>query len=229
MIPIKDLNPRRTIPVVTLSLIAVNLAFLCYELSLGPSVWQFVITFGMVPARLGLYVEGGKVTLLAAVLPLFTSMFLHAGWLHLIGNMWYLWIFGPSVEDEMGHVPYLMFYFICGLGSGIAQTMFSWSSNLPGIGASGAIAGVLGAYFLLFPRGRVLLLSPMFIAATRFELPAAIFIGLWFLWQFWSASRSMQLGVTGGIAWWAHVGGFVLGMLLTKLIWRRGQAWLSAD
>jgi len=157
------------------------------------------------------------VTLAQAFIPLFTSMFLHGGLLHILGNMWFLWIFGGQVEDRLGHFTYLVFYLICGLGSGIAQLAFSWGSKLPGIGASGAIAGVLGAYIVFFPSSRILTLVPLFIIWFTAQIPALVFIGLWFAIQFLSGIGSLGAASMGGVAWWAHVGGFLLGVLIAQL------------
>ena len=217
MIPLKNLNLRSTFPTVTLSLILVNVLVFFYQLSLGTHGGeQFILTYGEVPRKLQLALSGGHVTLSDALLPFFTSMFLHGGWLHIIGNMWFLWIFGPDVEDRLGHVWYLFFYLICGIGSGLAQTAFSWGSRLPAIGASGAISGVLGAYILFFPSSQILTLVPLFIIWFTARLPAWIFILLWFAIQFLSGVSSLgsSAAAAGGVAWWAHIGGFVLGILL---------------
>jgi len=219
MIPLKNLNPRRSFPVVTVALIVVNFLVFFYQLSLAPrAADHFVMTYGVVPQTLQWALTGqhGK-SLLDAAIPLFTSMFLHGGWLHILGNMWFLWIFGGNVEDTLGRVPYLLFYLACGIGSGIAQAAFSWGTKIPAIGASGAIAGVLGAYILYYPASLILTLVPLFIIWFTAKIPAWVFIGLWFLVQFLSGVGS--LGATaaqamGGVAWWAHVGGFLLGMAL---------------
>jgi len=226
MIPLKDLNPRRTTPFVTVAIIAANVLVFLYQLSLGPrELHTFVMTYAMVPAKLDTALAGGNVPLLSALLPFFTSMFLHGGWLHIIGNMWFLWIFGDNVEDELGHGRYLLFYLICGLGSGVAQTIFSWGSNIPALGASGAISGVLGAYIVLFPGTQILTLIPLVIFFFTVKLPAVLFIGIWFLMQFASAAGSLQSGISGGVAWWAHVGGFLLGILLVKTAMPPRRSW----
>lgn len=143
-------------------------------------------------------------------------MFLHGGWLHILGNMWFLWIFGANVEDRMGSFPFLIFYLICGIGSSIAQTAFSWGSHVPALGASGAISGVLGAYIVFFPGSRILTLIPLFIIWFMARVPAWIFITLWFLVQFLSGVSSLGAASGGGVAWWAHVGGFLLGLALAR-------------
>jgi membrane associated rhomboid family serine protease len=217
MIPLKDLTPRSTFPVVTLALIAVNVAVFFHEVSLPPhAAAQFISTYAMVPARLSLALSSSpQVTLGDALLPLFTSMFLHGGWLHIIGNMWFLWIFGDNVEDRLGHVPYLFFYIVCGLGAGAAQLFFEWGSKVPSLGASGAISGVLGAYLVFFPGSQILTLVPLFIFWFTARLPAVLFIGLWFLIQFLSGLESLTMAqAVGGVAWWAHIGGFLLGLVL---------------
>jgi membrane associated rhomboid family serine protease len=222
LIPLKDLTPRRSFPIVTLLLIVVNVAVFFYQVSLPPRAAQaFIMTYGVVPAKIQLAFGGQHYTMAQALIPLFTCMFLHAGWMHIIGNMWFLWIFGGNVEDRMGPVAYLFFYLLCGVGSSIAQTAFSWGSHLPALGASGAIAGVLGAYIIFFPGSQILTLVTLFIFWFRARVPALVFIGLWFLVQFLSGVGA--LGATGGdasggVAWWAHVGGFLLGMLLGKII-----------
>jgi hypothetical protein len=173
----------------------------------------------MVPLKMKLALAGSDYTLLEAFLPLITCMFLHGGFLHILGNMWFLWIFGGAVEDRLGPVSYLFFYFICGIGSGLAQALFSWGSSLPSIGASGAISGVLGAYVVFFPASRILTLVPLFVFFFTAQIPAIIFIGLWFVVQFLSGLSTLNAprgASMGGVAWWAHVGGFVLGALLAK-------------
>jgi membrane associated rhomboid family serine protease len=216
MIPLKDLNPRRTFPVITLGLIAVNFLVFFHQLQLDPSALnRFIDAYALVPARLQLALTSPRMSLQDALTPVFTSMFLHGGWLHIIGNMWFLWIFGDNVEDELGHVPYLLFYLVCGVGASLTQVFFTLGSRVPSLGASGAISGVLGAYLLFFPRSQILTLVPLFVFWFTARLPALVFIGLWFAVQFLSGVGSLGGSVgSGGIAWWAHVGGFVLGMLL---------------
>lgn len=217
MIPLKNLRPRIHFPSITLALIVVNFIVFFYQLTLDPRALQsFIVTYSMIPARAQLALAHSQYTLAQGFLPLFTSMFLHAGWLHIIGNMWFLWLFGPNVEDRLGHVPYLGFYLVCGLGAGIAQTVFSLGSTIPGLGASGAIAGVLGAYVVFFPSSRILTLVTLFFWWFFARLPAVLFIGLWFAVQFLSGIGSLGSTQAGGVAWWAHVGGFLLGMLLVS-------------
>ena len=222
MIPLKDLTPRRSFPIVTLLLILVNVAIFLYQITLSPHAAQtFVNTYAVIPSRIQSALAGHHYSLAAALLPLFTCMFLHGGWLHIIGNMWFLWIFGANVEDRMGPIPYLIFYLLCGVGSSIAQTGFSWGSHIPALGASGAISGVLGAYIIFFPTSQIYTLVTLFIIWFRARIPAIVFIGLWFLIQALSAYGT--LGGAGhieeaGVAWWAHIGGFVLGLFFAKVI-----------
>jgi len=223
MIPLKNLRPRTHFPAVTLALIVINFIVFFYQLTLDPRALQsFIMTYSMVPARAQLALAHSQYTLAQGFFPLFTSMFLHAGWLHIIGNMWFLWLFGPNIEDQLGHFPYLGFYLVCGLGAGIAQTLFSLGSTIPGLGASGAIAGVLGAYVVFFPSSRILTLVTLFFWWFFARLPAVLFIGLWFAVQFLSGLSSLGSAQGGGVAWWAHVGGFLLGMLLVSGM-RRNQ------
>jgi hypothetical protein len=218
MIPLKDMTPRRSVPVVTLLLIAINVIVFAHQISLPPAATDaFIKTYGLIPAKISLALAGRHYTMEQALLPLFTCMFLHGGFLHILGNMWFLWIFGGNVEDRFGSLPYLAFYLVCGIGSGISQVLFSWGSHIPSIGASGAISGVLGAYVVFFPRSRILTLVPLFIIFFLWRIPAIIFIGLWFAMQFLSGVVSLAQANVGGVAWWAHVGGFLLGMLIAGI------------
>lgn len=218
MIPLKDMTPRQSFPVMTLVLIGINIAVFVHQITLpGPAGDAFIRTYGLVPSHISLALAGHHYTLAQALIPFFTCMFLHGGFLHIIGNMWFLWIFGANVEDRMGPLPYLLFYLICGIGSGVSEVAFSWGSHVPSIGASGAISGVLGAYIVLFPKSRILTLVPLLIIWFLWKVPAVIFIGLWFLMQFVSGVASIGSAENGGIAWWAHVGGFLLGLLLVNL------------
>lgn len=222
MIPIRDTIPSSRVPVVNYLLIAANLGFFFYEISLGESLLPFLERYAVVPARL----LGGVTLSVRELLTPVTAMFLHGGWMHVLGNMLYLYIFGDNVEDTLGHGRYLLFYIACGIASFAVQIGFQSASTVPNIGASGAIAGVLGAYFLLFPRARVVTLLPLFVFFTVVEIPAVAFLGLWFLLQFLSGTVSLgRSAATGGVAWWAHVGGFVVGVLFLKAfsIRRRGR------
>lgn len=222
MIPLKDMTPGRAVPVMTLLLIAVNVIVFFHQISLSPAQADaFVRMYGLVPAKLNLALAGRHYSLADALVPLFTCMFLHGGWLHIIGNMWFLWIFGARVEDRMGAFVYLIFYLVCGIASGATQLIFSWGSNIPSIGASGAISAVLGAYVVFFPSSRILTLIPLFVIWFTWQIPAIVFIGLWFLVQFVSGIGSLsdpRAANLGGVAWWAHVGGFLMGMLLAQFM-----------
>jgi membrane associated rhomboid family serine protease len=237
MIPLKDDAPRITTPYINYFLLAANIVVFLYQVSL-PSAHHhaalnsFVTDFGVVPVRIPIWLNGGDVPtqyvhLLgtrfvgggAALLPIFTSMFLHGGWLHLIFNMWWLWIFGDNVEDYLGHFRYLVFYLVTGILASFTHIAFNYYSPVPSIGASGAIAGILGAYFLLYPSARVLTLVP-FLFVFFLWIPAWIILGYWFIVQFLSGAATSIAATTapsGGTAFWAHVGGFVAGLALIKL------------
>jgi rhomboid family protein len=211
MIPLRDVIPTRTTPVVTTALIAVNVLVFFYELTLGPRGLQaFVLTYGFVPA-----VFAGPTIL--------SSMFMHGGWMHLIGNMLPLWIFGDNIEDRLGHTRFLAFYVSCGVLAAAAHGLSNPASMVPTVGASGAIAGVMGAYFILYPHSRVLTLIFLFIFVELVEIPAVVFLGFWFLLQLVSGVGSTLATTSpagGGIAFWAHVAGFAAGAGLVKLLAR---------
>lgn len=212
MFPIGDDDTaRRTVPVVTYALIALNLLFFLVESSGGDA---FIMKWAFVPSRFLADPLGDSLTLL-------TSMFMHAGWLHLAGNMLYLWIFGDNVEDRFGHAKFAVFYLLCGLAATFAQLAFSIGSDVPNLGASGAIAGVLGAYILLFPQGRVRVLQGQQVI----QVPALIVIGIWIALQFFSGIGSIGAAAdTGGIAYMAHIGGFLAGFVLTFVFRGSGGA-----
>ena len=213
MIPLRDIIPSRTTPIVTISLIVVNVLVFLYELTLGRAVNDFTLYFGLVPAAFSW----------VAVL---TSMFLHGGLFHVAGNMLYLWIFGDNVEDRMGHGRFLVFYLLCGTAAALAQTITAPDSVVPMVGASGAIAGVMGAYFVLYPKSRIVTLVPLFFFFQIIEVPAIFFLGIWFVMQFLSGVGSIATatagGARGGIAFWAHVAGFVAG-LSGVIVFRRPE------
>lgn len=215
MIPIRDTNRSDTYPLANYGIIAVTLVAFVIELLQGPRLKEFIYLYGLVPARYADTQIAAHFTTGQQVLPFFTSLLLHGGILHLVGNMWFLYIFGDNVEDRLGHLRYLLFYLICGLAAGASHLVLNWHSNVPTIGASGAIAGVMGAYLILYPRARILTLIPLFFFFPFVEVPAFFFIGIWFLFQFLSAAGST--GQAGGIAFWAHVGGFVFGIVFLKL------------
>jgi membrane associated rhomboid family serine protease len=220
MIPIKDDAPRSTTPYVNYFLIGLNVFIFLYELSLGPRTLRaFVADFGFVPDNVNRWLSG-DLPMDAAIVPLFSSMFLHASWLHLIFNMWALAVFGDNIEDHVGHFRYLMFYLLSGLGADLMHYAFNATSQVPSVGASGAIAGVMGAYFLLFPSARVLTLVPLFIYFTFIRLPAWLVLGYWFLVQILSGAATAitySHQTSTGVAVWAHVGGFITGLGLIKI------------
>jgi membrane associated rhomboid family serine protease len=214
MIPLRDSTRSATVPFVNYLLIAANVIVFFYELSLGRHLNQFIFDYGLVPGQLLEIIHSGHLRL-DAFLPIFTSMFIHGGWMHLLGNMLFLYIFGDNVEDRFGHGWYLIFYFVSGLAAASTQTYFNPGSDAPMVGASGAIAGVLGAYVCMFPTARVTTLIPIFFFFQIVELPAFLFLGIWFLIQAVSGLLSLGIGSdAGGVAWWAHIGGFAAGALL---------------
>lgn len=216
MIPLRDINPTRRFPLVTVGIIGLNVLVFGFEL-LSPSVDMLnalVSSWGLVPYRL-VHLEP------LAFLTVFTSMFLHSGPAHLIGNMLYLWIFGDNLEGAMGSFRFTVFYLLCGIGAALGQVLVSPLSTVPMVGASGAISGVLGGYLLLFPRAEVetLVFLGYFLRLVR--LPAVVVLGLWIILQLFSGLMSLDMVATGGVAWFAHIGGFVVGILLVGLFRRR--------
>ncbi len=210
MIPLRDTIPSQTVPVVNYLLIVVNLAVFVYQFMLPEGTSHQLITdYGIVPLRTVHFFIGHDISWQEALLPLFSYMFLHGGVLHLAGNTLYLWIFGDNVEDYFGHLGYLVFYLLSGVGSAMIHLLLGWSSDIPTIGASGAIAGVMGAYLVLYPRARVLTLVPIFIFIQIMEVPAIVFLAFWILIQFISVGGGQE-----GVAWWAHIGGFFVGIAL---------------
>src|SRR2546423_14673344 len=224
MFPIQDSVPSRSVPVVTRTIIFVNALVFFFELMLPQrGVEQIVYLFGIVPARFthpewAAYVGFPVDT----YWPLLTHQFLHGGWLHIIANMWTLWIFGDNVEDRMGPVRFAIFYLTCGVLAGLTHLVTNPNSTVPSVGASGAIAGVLGAYLLFFPTARLVVMFPIFFFPFFFEVPAVIYLGFWFFSQLFSGTLALAGPQhVGGIAWWAHIGGFVSGMILCGLLVRR--------
>ena len=221
MIPLRDVIPSRTTPYVTVTLIFLNAIVFLYELSLGSSLNQFIFAFGLVPAEF-------------SWLTVFSSMFLHGGLLHVGGNMLYLWIFGDNVEDRVGHGRFVAFYLLCGIAAALAQTYTNGGSTVPMVGASGAVAGVMGAYFVLYPRSRIVTLVPIVIFIQIIEIPAIFFLGIWFLMQFVSGVGSLATAgqSIGGIAFWAHVAGFAAGaagILVFRRPERQRVEWWSKN
>ena len=210
MIPLRDSQPSYSPPIVTIGLIVVNVVIFLYEITLDPfSANHLIATYAVIPARI-------------EPLSLVTSMFFHGGWLHLIGNMWFLWIFGDNVEDVLGHAKYLLFYLLCGVAAGGAHIAFNLGSRVPTIGASGAIAGVMGAYVVKFPRARIVTLIFIFVFITTIEIPAVFVLAFWFILQLFSGVGSIASSATsGGVAWFAHIGGFLTGILLIHVLGTR--------
>jgi len=225
MIPLHDNIPSQRTPYINYSIIVVNCLFFLFQVATGPHLHEFIETLGFIPARFLALWSNFPENLLSIHLTLFTTMFLHGGWLHLIANMWTLFIFGDNVEDTFGHVRYLLFYLTCGLAGSLMYLLTAPSSWVPVIGASGAIAGVMGAYFFLFPRSRVLTLIP-FLFIYVIEIPAFVFLGFWFVLQFFSGTLSfLSPGAEGGVAWWAHIGGFLCGVLLLYIFFPSRVRW----
>jgi membrane associated rhomboid family serine protease len=212
--PLSDVIPSRTVPVVTVALIVINSAVFLYQVTLPPDLLDaFVATHALIPA----YFSWGSV---------FTSMFLHAGWMHVIGNMLYLWIFGDNIEDRLGHVPFLLFYLASGCAAAILQLMMNPFTMVPMVGASGAIAGVMGAYFVLYPESRVLTAVFLVVFFDLIEIPAIYFLGIWFVMQVLSGVGSLGVASTGGgTAFWAHIGGFVVGAVVGLIARIRDRRW----
>lgn len=209
MLPLYDTARSRKFPLINLTLIAANALAFLYELQMGPdALQQFLSTWGLIPARLLADPTNTWNTL-------YSSMFLHGGWFHIINNMWVLYIFGDNVEARMGGIKYLVFYLLSGTAAGLLQTYTLPSSQVPMIGASGAVAGVLGAYLVLFPRSRVASLVPILFIFTVVEIPAFIYLLFWFLSQLYSGLFAIQGGGGSGIAWWAHIGGFLFGLFMS--------------
>ena len=231
MIPLRVESPRRTFPSATLLLIALNVGMFGYQISLPPKAAEaMVTTYGLVPSRTERMVKAPRGHIEADVLPLVTSMFLHGGLLHLLGNMLFLWVFGASVEGRLGHAGYLAFYLFCGLASGVVHILANWGSGIPSIGASGAISGIMGSYIILFPTSRILTLVPLLFLFFTVRIPALLILSYWFLIQFLSGLSTLGQLDQGGVAWWAHIGGFIVGALM-GLIFRLNsvfskRAWL---
>lgn len=237
MFPIRDDQPRFSTPFVNYFIIALNvLVFVFFELPVqaqGDRAFAALLgNFAMIPAHVtGAFTGHGNYTIANAVLTIFTSMFMHGGLLHIVGNLWFLWIFGDNVEDYLGHFPYLIFYLVCGFAAAVTDIALGPTSPVPTLGASGAIAGIMGAYIVLYPRARVQTLVVLVVFFTFWWLPAWVFLGYWFLIQFvfTSAMATSVRHQTGGVAFAAHVGGFVAGLLLIKLFphQRRAQRYAS--
>ncbi|HXA05186.1 MAG TPA: rhomboid family intramembrane serine protease [Bryobacteraceae bacterium] len=214
MFPLRDTQPSYSRPLVTVLIIILNVVVFLHEFSLDEySRNYFIAQYGLIPARFSL----------SHFWPVISSMFLHGGWMHIIGNMWFLWIFGDNVEDALGHFKYLVFYLLCGIAAGMTQVLFSAGSRLPMVGASGAIAGVMGAYLIKFPKSRIVTLVFIFIFFTTIEVPAGLMLAYWFFIQFFSGVGTIGYSHVsqGGTAFFAHIGGFITGMILVGVMGTR--------
>ena len=225
MFPVQTTVPLRNPPVVTWALIALNCVVFLYQIGLSePELELFLSRFALIPGR---YFAPDAPSSLSVLdfLPFVTNMFLHGGWLHLILNMWTLWLFGRTVEDRFGSARYLLFYLLCGAVASTTHALVNATSEIPALGASGAIAGVLGCYMRMFPLSRVVVMIPILFFPFFFELPAIVFTGLWFLVQVMQGTADLFAPPAGaGVAWWAHIGGFVAGFLLTPLLQQSKRA-----
>jgi len=215
MIPIRDTIASKNYPVVNYTIIGINVVLFLFELSQGANLDRFLYIYGLVPARYSMPQISSYFTTGQQLLSLLSFMFLHGGFWHLLGNMWFLYIFGDNVEDRLGPFRYLVFYLLCGITSGLSHLLLNLHSNMPTIGASGAIAGVMGAYLVLHPHSKILTLIPIIFIPWFIEIPAFFFLGFWFVLQFLNAAGSH--GNIGGIAWWAHIGGFIFGIVFLKI------------
>jgi rhomboid family protein len=228
MIPLRDTIPSQSLPLMTLALIVTNVLVFLYELRLGPDLERTLLVRGFVPA---VYFHVSHVqpwNLPARFVPMLTSMFLHGGWMHLIGNMWTLWIFGDNVEDRLGKGRYLLYYVVCGFVAAYVHYLTGPRSGIPVVGASGAIAGVMGGYFVLFPRAQIVTLLPIFFFIQIVTLPAVVFLAFWFFAQLLNGMVATAASFGGGVAWWAHVGGFIAGAaMILPLRWSqpRYDSW----
>ena len=215
MIPIRDAIRSKNFPAVNVLIIGLNVIAFLWELAQSSDLKEVFYLYGMVPLRYSNPEISVHFTAFEQTLPFLTSMFLHGGFLHIIMNMWFLYIFGDNVEDRLGHIRYLIFYLFCGVAAGLVHLLTNWNSNVPTVGASGAISGVMGAYLLLYPRSKILTLIFIFFFIQFIEIPAFIFLGFWFLLQLLSAGITPKN--VGGVAFWAHIGGFVAGLIFVKI------------
>jgi len=224
MIPLRDTIRSKNYPIVNTTIIVINIILFLIELTKGDQLNRFIFTYGLVPAKYSVPSISSYFTPGEQLFSFISFMFIHGGFIHLIGNMWSLYIFGDNVEDRLGPFRYLLFYISCGLASGISHLVINWHSQIPTIGASGAISGVMGAYLILYPKSRILTLIPLFIFFPIMEIPAVFFLGIWFFFQFLSAASTAG---QGGIAWWAHIGGFISGIVLLRLFLPSRESRLS--
>jgi len=215
MIPIRDAIRSKNFPAVNFIIIGLNIIVFLWQLAQGPHLKEAFFLYGIVPLRYSDPELSAQFTNFQQSLPFLTSMFLHGGFLHILGNMWFLYLFGDNIEDRLGHIRYLIFYLLCGVAAGLVHLFTNWDSKIPTIGASGAISGIMGAYLLLHPRSKILTLIPIFFFFQFVEIPAFVFLGYWLLIQLFSASLTPRN--IGGVAFWAHIGGFVTGLIFVKI------------
>ena len=216
MFPIRDHNPSHKLPIINLIIIGITAYVFLLEIT-ATSLEDFIFQYALIPSQVDL-------TIPSTLLPFIYSMFLHGGWLHIISNMWFLWIFGDNIESHLGHVSYLIFYLITGLAAGLMQFIFSAGSSIPTLGASGAVSGILGAYLLLYPRHKIDTLVASFGGFLhQIQLPASFMLGYWFVIQLFSGIGSLGITGEGGVAWWAHIGGFAMGFLAIRIFHRKNR------
>ncbi|MBP1700266.1 MAG: rhomboid family intrarane serine protease, partial [Deltaproteobacteria bacterium] len=215
MIPIRDAIRSKNFPAVNVLIIVLNIIAFVWELLHGSNLNEIFYLYGIVPVRYSNPEVAAHFTGFQQYLPFLTSMFLHGGFLHILMNIWFLYIFGDNIEDRLGHIRYLAFYLFCGIAAGLIHLFTNWNSNIPTIGASGAISGVMGAYLILYPRSRILTLIPIIFFFQFVEIPAFIFLGFWILMQLFSAGLTPRN--VGGVAFWAHIGGFFAGLIFVKI------------
>lgn len=218
MIPIRDENPTHNTPVVVYALIAINVVVFIHQMSLGSGLDGFFQLYAVIPQQLSASFEGVPPNQpIPELVTLITSQFLHGGLMHIAGNMLFLWTFGNNIEDDLGHVRFLLFYLICGVLAGLTHWFFGMQSSIPTVGASGAIAGVMGAYLIKYPQAKIVTLLPLFIIWTTVRIPAVFFLGFWFVQQAISSVASLGVAEASGVAYWAHAGGFIFGAILGPL------------
>ena len=219
MIPIHDDNPTHSTPTVVYALIAINVAVFLYQMSLGSGVEGFVQLYAVIPQELTASFEGVPINQpVPEILTLITSQFMHGGLAHIAGNMLFLWTFGDNIEHDLGHVKFLLFYLVCGILAGLTHWFFAMQSGVPTVGASGAIAGVMGAYLIKYPKARIVTFLPLFIIWTTVRIPAIYFLGFWFVQQAFSSVASLGMPEAAGVAYWAHAGGFIFGAILGPML-----------
>ncbi len=228
MIPLRDENPTRTFPFITVLIIVINCILFIVELGQGENIAVFIRSFGCTPYEISTGYDIEPFILFPVRFTVFTSMFLHGGWMHLVGNMLYLWIFGDNIEDRLGHLRFIVFYFLAGVIGSLVQIMISPLSTIPQIGASGAISGILGAYILLFPKAKVLTLVPLFYFIRIIRLPAYFILGFWIVLQIINGFVSLSYTAQGGVAFFAHIGGFIAGLIFIKpFLIKRGKRGIT--